>query len=235
MSTRQAQREDTVERVLSAAERAFSTNGFAGTTVRDIATESGLSVGTVMSVGEKDALLIATMDNRIAALHDARASIADLDAGGTASNASNAGAPGTDPFDCVSRATGLFAPFAELFTTRPELARAYASILVSGRHTSVVFTDLAATLVGEIAEALILCEHRPRRAGGERALAEARGIYLAYLGLLFTWPAADETRTTELLAALQRVLEPLMHPEGTPHPGNAERADSAEHTTRGTA
>lgn len=234
MSTRQAQREDTVERVLSAAERAFSTNGFAGTTVRDIATESGLSVGTVMSVGEKDALLVATMDNRIAALHDARASIADLDAGGNA-GAPGTAAAGTDPVDCVSRATGLFAPFAELFTTRPELARAYASILVSGRHTSVVFTDLAATLVGEIAEALILCEHRPRRAGGERALAEARGIYLAYLGLLFTWPAADETRTTELLAALQRVLEPLMHPEGTPHPGNAERAGSAEHTTRGTA
>ncbi|MBP6684919.1 MAG: TetR/AcrR family transcriptional regulator, partial [Leucobacter sp.] len=129
MRSRQLQRRTSVAQVLDAAERLFATFGFADTTVKDIAAAAGLSVGTVMSVGDKNALLVSVFDNRIAKIHNAR----PVDTTARA-------AP------CAERLTLLFRPFAELFTQQPKLSRSYASILVSGQHSSRVFSELAGTL-----------------------------------------------------------------------------------------
>ncbi len=62
----------TTQRVLATADRLFREDGFAATTVRRIAAEADVSVGTVMGVGDKDGLLIAIVDQWIAAVHAAR-------------------------------------------------------------------------------------------------------------------------------------------------------------------
>ena len=54
----------------------------------------------------------------------------------------------------MRRLSVLVQPFVAMFTGRPELARLYASILVSGTQSSSLFTELAARLVDEFAAAI---------------------------------------------------------------------------------
>ncbi|GAA1316693.1 TetR/AcrR family transcriptional regulator [Leucobacter albus] len=190
MRTRQLQRRTSVAQVLDAAERLFATFGFVDTTVKDIAAAAGLSVGTVMSVGDKNALLVSVFDDRIAKIHSARPAVT------TAQTA-----------PCAERLTLLFTPFAELFTRQPELSRSYASILVSGQHSSRVFSELAATLTDEIAAELDRCSRACGVADATLEATRARAIYLAYLGLLFTWPPELDADTGALLTALQQLSE----------------------------
>ncbi|QRX90089.1 TetR family transcriptional regulator [Streptomyces noursei] len=83
--------------MLSAAERLFRDQGFGATTVRQIATDAAVSTGTVMSVGDKDALLVAIFDSWIDAVHRARTddqdeTVAPLPAGTKASRAASTAA-----------------------------------------------------------------------------------------------------------------------------------------------
>src|SRR4051794_31927704 len=50
---------------LRAAESLFVRQGFAPTTIRQIAEDAAVSVGTVMSVTDKNGLLVAIFDQRI--------------------------------------------------------------------------------------------------------------------------------------------------------------------------
>lgn len=205
MLSRRLQRRTSVAQVLDAAERLFATFGFADTTVKDIAVAAGLSVGTVMSVGDKNALLVSVFDGHIAKIHTARPVEA-----------------ATSAIPCAERLTILFEPFAELFTQQPALSRSYASILVSGQHSSRVFSELADTLTGEITEELARCDRAGGATDATLQTARARAIYLAYLGLLFTWPPELDMDTDALVTALQRLSESHLHtcrcPAGTETP-----------------
>ena len=64
-SLRAAQASSTRAAVLDAAGRCFLERGFAGTTMKDIATAAGVSVPTVFAQGGKAALLLACVDRAL--------------------------------------------------------------------------------------------------------------------------------------------------------------------------
>lgn len=180
---REAARRETETRVLAAADTLFRERGFADTTIRDIATSAGVSAGTVIAVGDKGALLVAIFDRLIAEEHQKRPRI--VPAG-----------------PAVERIVSLLDPFIELFTSRAELARAYASLLVAGSHTSTVFTELAATLITELRETLD---------AEDDALAAA--IHRIYLGTLFMWAASGSDNASAMKDDLRHTLAALLTSE----------------------
>ncbi|MCV7194395.1 TetR/AcrR family transcriptional regulator [Mycolicibacterium brumae] len=164
---RAAQRERTRAGVLEAAQRLFAEQGFRATTIRQIATAAGVSVGTVMAVGDKDALLVAVFDRRIGAVHEARADGREAPPSGTP----------------AARIGALVQPFLDMFGADPALAREYGAILARGTTRAEVFTDLAVALTAEFAAVF-------RDAGlGADAESAGRAAYLAYLGLLMASPS----------------------------------------------
>lgn len=188
-------REHTAERVLHAADRLFAQHTFAGATIREIAQAAGVSVGTVMAVGDKRALLVAVVERRIRAIHEARGGAGGKDVSRAAESAAEPPA---------ARILALFAPFIELFASDIDAAREYAAILVSGSHTSTVFHELADSLTREIAAVVATAgiEDAPTRNA-------TRAIYLAYIGWLFVWAGSGEAQTPpveELCETIEFVL-----------------------------
>ncbi|WP_293777821.1 TetR/AcrR family transcriptional regulator, partial [uncultured Corynebacterium sp.] len=59
-TSRAATKSGTHSKVLATAYDLFLTQGYATTSIRTIASEAGVSVGTVMGVGDKQTLLIRT-------------------------------------------------------------------------------------------------------------------------------------------------------------------------------
>lgn len=179
-STRDVQRETTRSSVLASAQKLFRRDGFRRTTVRTIAADAGVSVGTVMGVGDKDALLLDCFDSWIADGHDRRAG------------------PGRR-LSPVERLGETIAPFVELFAADEGLAREYAGVLVRGAHRPEVFAGLGLALRAEF-EAVV------RAVGVDDAPAVAEVLYLTYLGLLFatssTGGPASDVRTRFEAAAV---------------------------------
>ncbi|MFJ2620178.1 TetR/AcrR family transcriptional regulator [Glutamicibacter sp. NPDC087344] len=181
-SVREAQKRETEARVLTVADELFRTRGFTVTTIRDIATAAGVSTGTVMSAGDKNALLVASFDQRIEEIHQGRAEC-------RAESASGA----------IEQIAELVEPFAELFTADPQLARVYGSILVAGETASSTFTELADTLINEVEAVLV-------RAQVQVARPLAESIYFAYIGRLFTWTPQDDHNTEQLKRSLKGII-----------------------------
>jgi AcrR family transcriptional regulator len=169
VQSRAERREATRRTVLATAERLFRDQGFGATTVRRIAAEAGVSAGTVMSVGDKDALLVAIFDGWIDAVHRAR-----TDDKGTATVPMSAAA-------AIDAVMALFEPFIRYFARDEKLSREYAAIIVRGAHESAIFQGLALTLIAEITGVLA-------RAGLDRVESGrgARVVYFSYLGILMT-------------------------------------------------
>ncbi|MDO5701149.1 MAG: TetR/AcrR family transcriptional regulator [Bowdeniella nasicola] len=184
MTRRRAARAATIHAVLGATSDLIEERGVEATTVRDIANAAQVSVGTVMSVGDKDALIVRVVDAMIEAEHRARRS---------------APPPHRAEGGCAERAFALIWPFAAMFAHRLELGRRYAAILVTGRHSSRVFTELAGHLVRELREVFEDCAHDAAVPTHERAQC----LYRTYIGTLFAWAAAPEPRESELRAALR--------------------------------
>lgn len=192
-SGRAGQRERTREVVITAAEALFRSGGFRGTTVRAIAAAAEVSVGTVMAVGDKDAILLACYDRAIAAIH------ADY-AAGEISQAASLSAP--------EKVGAVVAPFLDLFAQDWELAGEYASVLTRGKHTTEVFGQLAVELIGMFDEIY-------RDAGlGDRAAGAARATYFAYLGLLMA-TAATGASMSDFRSQLEDVAGVLVAPINT--------------------
>lgn len=187
---RETQRRETESRVLEAAGELFQTKGFAVTTVRDIAASAGVSTGTVMSVGDKNALLVACFDRRIDEIHRRRTEDSLADSAGVA-----------------EQITALVGPFVELFTSDPELSRTYGSVLVSGHTESSIFTELASVLISEI-------ETVVHSAGMPNAHALAESIYFAYIGRLFTWSAKNDHDPEQLKQSLNRIVASICQTQG---------------------
>ncbi len=169
VQTRSEQKAATRTKVLASAERLFREHGFAATTIRLIAADARVSLGTVMSVGDKDALLVAIFEGWIADVHQTR----DVPAAGDPA--------GLDHASAVDALMELFEPFVDYFARDPELSREYGAIIVRGKHESVIFQGLALTLIAEIEHVLTRAGLSPADAG-----SGARVVYFAYLGLLMT-------------------------------------------------
>ena len=179
-ATREEIRQSTQRRVVEAAGRLMRERGFAATTIRDIAEDCGVSVGTVMAAGDKNSLLVQVFDALIEAEHLRR------------------DGPGSEKF-CPARVMGLVQPFVTMFTDHRDLSRSYASILVSGDHTSTVFSNLADRLIDEMGAAIAQHGCTPR----EHVAAKAAALYFAYIGTLFTWSAGGGAQPAELTEALR--------------------------------
>lgn len=192
MVTRDELRRSTHARVRSKAGELFQERGFAATTVRDIAASAGVSAGTVIAVGDKNRLLVSYFDDLIEQVHRER-------------HSAGAQTPPSDGVTCPELVMELLQPFVSLFMSQADLARVYASILVAGNHHSMVFTELAALLVDEIQAVLV----RHTRVSEAEAAQVANAIYLAYIGMLFTWSARTDDNESELLDALNRTVSAI--------------------------
>lgn len=192
-ATREEQRRETETRVLRAAGELFRAHGFANTTIRDIAAACGVSAGTVASVGEKDALLVASFDRLIERIHEDR---------------SRSG--GSPERSAVEQILMLLDPFVEIFAADVGLARAYGSVLVAGERDSVVFSELANALIREIEAALLRSAHGM---DAQTAWPLAESIYFAYIGRLFSWPSREAVMTDALRRSLRRIVEAICRSE----------------------
>ncbi|MBF4459297.1 TetR/AcrR family transcriptional regulator [Pseudoclavibacter sp. VKM Ac-2867] len=192
----------THSRVVDAAAHLFVEEGFAGTSIRGIAQAAGVSVGTVMSVGDKSALLVRVFDLLVEAELAKRAAVVDQTSPEVAQRAASADIAGLGPGagriggNCPDRLVGLTAPLVALFTRHDELARAYASILISGGREAGLFSDLATSLTEKFRTVIT---ERGCTAEGDAA-ARAGALYFAFIGLLFT-AAAGGTSDPEALSA----------------------------------
>lgn len=186
-TTRDQQRQETVATVLHTAAELFEVKGFTETTIRDIATACGLSIGTVMSVGDKNGLLLATFDHQIREIHERRSDARTPEGG------------------IVDQVAALLDPFVDLFTSNPSLARSYASILVAGENEPNAFTELSQTLIAEI-EAVL--DHGTDRFSGG-VVASARAVYFAYLGRLFSWSPSSDADLGSLKRSVREVVEAI--------------------------
>ncbi|WP_114855442.1 TetR/AcrR family transcriptional regulator [Brachybacterium sp. YJGR34] len=185
---RRDSRNATRARVLAAADRLFVERGFAATTVREIATACEVSVGTVMSVGDKESLLVQVFDQHVAQLQSRR--------------------PASEPAASsdTERILALVAPIVELYIERAELARTYASILVGARHSSILIDELAAQLIEEFTG--ILAGDQPRPSPEDRALATA--LYHAFVGVLYTGAARPGASLQQLPETLRSTVTALL-------------------------
>ena len=172
VQSRSAQKADTHARITLAASQLFLSAGLS-VTVRQVADAAGVSVGSVMSVADKDGLIVHTLD----------AVLADVGA-----------RPSPTAGDETAAVIQLLRPFLEWFSEHADLARAYLAILVSGRHRSEVFDALAEQLIGTITTML---EHHPD------AESKARLIHRAYLGELMIWAGSNVTGPEHTLAAIE--------------------------------
>lgn len=194
MSARDAARAATREKVLAAASALFRQHGFTSTTVREIASEAGVSVGSVMGVGEKNDLLVAIFDEAIARVHDGRSSRPE--------SAYPSAAP-------VDRIMDIVSPFVKIFAEHGELAREYAAVLTGGRHTSVVYQELAATLIHEISTVLAQSGF-----DAEEVPIAANTVYLAYIGALFVAAGVGMTDYRGLDKQMRPVFEFIIRTQG---------------------
>lgn len=176
-SRRTMARAETEQKVLCAAQELFDQHGYTHATIRDIACHANVSVGTVISVGDKEALLVQIFDQLIEAEHQHRAP--------------------TAAHGCVERCLELVRPFLTLFVERLDLARVYASILLSGRHSSEVFQALGERLIQEFEDAIITTQNQCAQPGASaqpgavaHPRATAQALHAAYIGTLFIWASS---------------------------------------------
>ncbi|WP_166792381.1 TetR/AcrR family transcriptional regulator [Cryobacterium sp. TMT1-66-1] len=189
VTSRDDLRQITNDKVTAAAELLFRKRGFKATTVRDIAAEAGVSVGSVMAIGDKSALLVAMFDRTISEMHHDRAADAEPKEVETVS---------PDPTDRIME---LITPFLALFASNMDLAREYGAVLMMGTHRSVIFHELGDVLLREINATL-------QASGMNENDAEvaSRTVYIAYLGTTFAWAGSGSTDVTEPMSNLRSIL-----------------------------
>lgn len=161
VQSRSVQGRETGQKVMDVAERLFREQGFVTTTVRQIAEAGGVSVGTVVAVGDKSTLLVRIYERWIRDFH--RQDVQDV-----------AESSADRPVDTV---IDYLQPIIDYFVEDADLSREYLAILVWGQVESDVFDALAQALITDI-ETILRCAKKPN------ASAAARAMYFAYLGVL---------------------------------------------------
>lgn len=205
VQSRVAKREATRRKVLSSAEKLFREQGFGASTIRQIATDAEVSTGTVMSVGDKDTLLIAIFDTWIATVHHNREGQHE-----------QGEVTALSPTAAVEQVMNLVEPFITYFALDLDLSREYAAVIVRGTHDSDVFRALARALLTELESLLARTQLTATAAGGG-----ARTTYFAYLGILMTVGngALDQQAA---IAQFQEVVRFVVHHDYVVHHEGAQ-------------
>ncbi|WP_350270272.1 TetR family transcriptional regulator [Brevibacterium sp. CBA3109] len=191
----------TEEKVISAAADLFLEFGYRATTVRGIAHRAEVSVGRVMTAGDKEVLLIRCYDRWIAALQAGTYTLPTRTRtqAGTAPSAYIHARTG--PTSAVqSHLLGIFLPFLEFFAAHEDLSRDYAAALMRVTGKPQVFDTLAADLQDKLSSSLISIG-----ISEAYALASASALYDSHLGILFRWAASDMS-LDEATEALSRSI-----------------------------
>lgn len=175
----------TRQRVLQAAWSRFVDQGYEQTTIRQIAADTQLSVGSVMAVGDKAGLLVSGFDALIEVEHAAvlRQRVAGR--------------------HCAEQCCTLVAPFVTLFTTHAPLARRYGAILLSGTHHSRIFTDLAQMLQREFRSAVHTCGCTE---SPQATRMRVKALYFGYLGAVFAWGGSHEPASGALERSVREIF-----------------------------
>lgn len=175
VQSRTQQRERTQGRIIAVADRLFRTQGFAATSIRQIAREADVSTGTVMSVGDKSSLLAAVFEASIRQMQVEQTSHREA-------------VHASDAVSTPDRVTAIFRPFLEFLAHDEDLSREYAAVLVRGTHGTRIFTQMADELTDTIAR-----EFESAGMSKAPAAAASRAVYFAYLGVLLSWAGSGST------------------------------------------
>lgn len=187
-NARSVRRQRTEDRILAAAADLFLAHGYRAATIRAIAETAEVSVGRVMAVGDKDALLIACYDRWIAQLQDGTYDLPRARADrGTASAVQD-------------HLLGIFLPFLEFFAAHEDLSRDYAAALIRVHGRPQVFDGLARDLQTALSENLTSIG-----ISEDNARASAAALYDSYMGVLFRWAASDMS-VDDAVAALSHII-----------------------------
>ncbi|MFE1082585.1 TetR/AcrR family transcriptional regulator [Brevibacterium sediminis] len=214
---RSGKRRQTEDRIIGAAAELFLDRGFKSTTVRAIAKAAEVSVGRVMAVGDKDAILVRCFDRWIGQLQDGtytpsprRESLSERGsstAAGSVGMRAGAGASPRDtgpsrPSSAVQRhLLELFLPFLEFFAEHEDLSRDYAAAMMRVKGEPEVFNTLAADLQSRLSESLVSIGINE-----DHARASAAALYDSYLGILFRWAATTMSLDDAVEAMLASIV-----------------------------
>lgn len=200
---RSGKRRQTEDRIIGAAAKLFLDHGFKATTIRGIARAAEVSVGRVMAVGDKDAILVACFDRWIGQMQNGtytpparRTSLShrETNAGATT------GPP--RPSSAVQRhLLELFLPFLEFFAEHEDLSRDYAAALMRIKGEPEVFNALAVDLQSRLSESLTSIGINE-----SFARASAVALYDSYLGILFRWAATEMSLDSVVEAMLASIV-----------------------------
>ena len=193
----------TEEKIISAAAALFLEHGYRATTVRSIAQSAEVSVGRVMSVGDKDVLLVRCFDRWIGRLQSGTyvAPAPTKSRASADSGTASAGSRSSErPSAVQSHLLGIFLPFLEIFAAHEDLSRDYAAALMRVRGKPEVFDSLALDLQEQLVSSLTSIG-----IGEDYARASASALYDSYLGILFRW-AASTMSLDEAIDALLGII-----------------------------
>ncbi|MBU8577878.1 TetR/AcrR family transcriptional regulator [Brevibacterium luteolum] len=187
-STRASAREKTRATVIAAAENLFLAEGYDAVSIRSIARDAQVSVGTVMGVGNKDELLVEVFTSRI-----------------LARVASRVASPKTSS-TLADELAQLFGDYFELLTADDELARAWGIALLRNQGHAATLIELKSTLTKEI-EAVSV-----KHGAGTITADLTDPLYFVYLGALMNWGtgvcSADDAART-LADTIARLLSSI--------------------------
>jgi AcrR family transcriptional regulator len=170
LGTRQQGGEQRQSKVRSAAGELFRTRGFDATSVRDIASAAGVSVGTVALAGDKATLFLDVMEENAFAL-----------VGGAVERLRSE--PVETSLTLAAEIWGVFEPSLTRIAENPELTRAYliAYLRADGAHaTSAGQIDV---ICGGLAARCV--EHSGGEPGVSEAMLAASAIYAVFFSATF--------------------------------------------------
>ncbi|SDR76151.1 DNA-binding transcriptional regulator, AcrR family [Brevibacterium siliguriense] len=200
---RSGKRRQTEDRIIDAAAKLFLEHGFRATTIRAVAQAAEVSVGRVMAVGDKDAVLVRCFDRWIGQLQNGTYTPpprrTSLSRRGTDTGAEK-GPP--RPTSAVQRHLfELFLPFLEFFAEHEDLSRDYAAAMMRVKGEPEVFNTLAVDLQSRLSESLVSIGINE-----DHAQASATALYDSYLGILFRWAATTMSRDDAVEAMLASIV-----------------------------
>lgn len=188
---RSGKRRQTEDRIIGAAAELFLEHGFKATTIRAVAKTAEVSVGRVMSVGDKDVILVRCFDRWIGQLQN-----------GAYTPSPRRGSLPVRPSSAVQRhLLELFLPFLEFFAEHEDLSRDYAAAMMRVKGEPEVFNTLAADLQSRLSGSLASIGINE-----DHARASAAALYDSYLGILFRWAATTMSLDDAVEAMLASIV-----------------------------
>jgi len=191
MDRRERKKQATRERIVAAASELFDRQGFAVTTMEDVATRADVGVGTLYNYfGSKDRLLLGVFEGATEELLAAGRTVVE--------------APGDDPVEAVCQLLSKYVPLATLFD-KAVLREMLAAALTRPTEDVEQFTSLDLRLAGSIGELLAALQARGHLAANLDLEAASIALYgaLTLPVLLFLGVADMEASAIEAMVRRQ--------------------------------